>query len=102
MPIKNENGNVVLFLASHKDITKRKISGEVAEQDVVGKRRLETEQAEAFLLSLSISSFLGKTVEKGNHIYLLTPRVQPWVTQSFLTIDSMDRTLKCDHSLESC
>ena len=32
----------------------------------------------------------------------LTPRVKPWVIQSFLTIDSMDRTLKCDHSLESC
>ena len=32
----------------------------------------------------------------------LTPRVKPWVIQSFLTSDSMDRTLKCDHSLESC
>ena len=30
----------------------------------------------------------------------LTPRVKPWVIQSFLTFDSMDR--KCDHSLESC
>ena len=28
----------------------------------------------------------------------LTPRVK----QSFLTFDSMDRTLKCDHSLENC
>ena len=28
----------------------------------------------------------------------LTPRVKPWVIQSFLTFDSMDRTLKCDHS----
>ena len=34
VPIKNEKGNVVLFLASHKDITKRKISGEISEQDV--------------------------------------------------------------------
>lgn len=34
VPIKNEKGNVVLFLASHKDITKRKISGEFSEQDV--------------------------------------------------------------------
>ena len=33
VPIKNEKGNVVLFLASHKDITKRKISGEFSEQD---------------------------------------------------------------------
>ena len=32
----------------------------------------------------------------------LTPRVKPWVIQSFLTFDSMDRTLKCDHLLESC
>ena len=32
----------------------------------------------------------------------LTPRVKPWVIQSFLTFDSMDRTVKCDHSLESC
>ena len=31
----------------------------------------------------------------------LTPRVKPWVIQSFLTFDSMDRTLKCDHSMES-
>ena len=27
----------------------------------------------------------------------LTPRVKPWVTQSVLSFDSMDRTLKCDH-----
>ena len=32
----------------------------------------------------------------------LTPRVKPWMIQSFLSFDSMDRTLKCDHSLESC
>ena len=32
----------------------------------------------------------------------LTPIVKPWVIQSFLIFDSMDRTLKCDHSLESC
>ena len=32
----------------------------------------------------------------------LTPRVKPWVIQSFLTFESMYRTLKCDHSLESC
>ena len=31
-----------------------------------------------------------------------TPGVEPWVIQSFPTFDSMDRTLKCDHSLESC
>ena len=27
----------------------------------------------------------------------LTPRVKPWVIQSFLTFKPMDRTLKCDH-----
>ena len=27
----------------------------------------------------------------------LTPRLEPLVIQSFLTFDSMDRTLKCDH-----
>ena len=32
----------------------------------------------------------------------LTPRVKPCVIQTFLSFDSMDRTLKCDHSLESC
>ena len=32
----------------------------------------------------------------------LTPRVKPWMIQSFLTFDSMDTTVKCDHSLESC
>ena len=31
----------------------------------------------------------------------LTPRVKPWALQSFLTFDSMDRTLKCDHSLNA-
>ena len=36
------------------------------------------------------------------HLNPLTPRVKPWITQSFLTYDFMDTTLKCDHSLESC
>ena len=27
----------------------------------------------------------------------LTSRVKPWVKQSVLMFDSMDRTLKCDH-----
>ena len=30
-----------------------------------------------------------------------TLRVKPWVIQRFLTFDSMDRTLKCDHLLEA-
>ena len=37
-----------------------------------------------------------------NLINPLTSRVKPWMTQSFVTFESMDRTLKCDHSLESC
>ena len=32
----------------------------------------------------------------------LTPRVKPWVIKSLLTFDTVDKTLKCDHSLESC
>ena len=32
----------------------------------------------------------------------LTRRVKPWLIQSFLTFHSVDKTLKCDHSLESC
>ena len=32
---------------------------------------------------------------------VLTPRVKPWAMQSFLTFDSIDRTLKCDHSLKA-
>ena len=31
----------------------------------------------------------------------LAPRVKPLMIQSFVTFDSMDRTFKCDHSLES-
>ena len=32
----------------------------------------------------------------------LTIGVKLWVIQSFLTFDSIDKILKCDHSLESC
>ena len=32
----------------------------------------------------------------------LTHRVKLWAIQSFLTFDSTDRTLHCDHSLERC
>ena len=32
----------------------------------------------------------------------LTHRVKPWVIQSLVTFDSMNRTLKCNHLLESC
>ena len=35
------------------------------------------------------------------HINPLTPRVKPHVIKNFLTFDSMDRTLKCDHLLEA-
>ena len=30
------------------------------------------------------------------------PRVKPWLIQSFLTFDFMDRNIKFDNSLESC
>ena len=33
-------------------------------------------------------------------INLLTPRAKPWVIQRILAFDTMDKTLKCDHSLE--
>ena len=33
---------------------------------------------------------------------ILTLTVKPWLIQSFINLDSMDRRLKCDHSLESC
>ena len=32
----------------------------------------------------------------------LTPRVKPWVIQSFITFACMNRTLKSGDSLESC
>lgn len=37
VPIKNEKGNVVLFLVSHKDVTKRKLSGEVIHDEDQGE-----------------------------------------------------------------
>ena len=47
----------------------------------------------------------GWGVEEDNlplpHLNPLTPRVKPLVIKNFLTFDSMNRTLKCDHSLES-
>ena len=45
------------------------------------------------------SNALNFTVELFNPF---TPRVKSWVIQSFLTYDSMNRTLKCNHSLENC
>ena len=44
----------------------------------------------------------SRVFENFNPMHALTPRVKPTVIQSFLTFDSMDRTLECDHSLESC
>ena len=49
----------------------------------------------------NISCCINQT-EKVGALYPLTPRVKPWVIQSFLTFESMNRTLKWDHSLESC
>ena len=44
----------------------------------------------------------NKTKESHKLFNHLTPRVKLYMIQSFHTFDSMDRTLKCDHSLESC
>ena len=49
----------------------------------------------------AVNPIMGKPSGKYlNHSQ--TPRVKSWVIQSFLTFDSMYRTLKCDHSLERC
>ena len=34
-------------------------------------------------------------------VNVLTLSLPEWAIQSFLTFDSLDRTLKCDHSFES-
>ena len=53
--------------------------------------------------TLSVLALSLLTVQhKQNDLNPLTPRVKPWVIESFLSFDYMDRTLKCDHSLESC
>ena len=57
-----------------------------------GKAIRTAEKRSAFTDYLSEFEFL-------NHVNL---RVKPWVTQSFLTFDFVERTLKCDQSLESC
>ena len=46
--------------------------------------------------TLTLWKWEGKDVDPS------TPRLKPWVIQSFLTFDSMYRTLQCNHSLESC
>ena len=51
------------------------------------------------LTKLVVSSF---EVCFTSSISPLTPRVKPWVIQSLQTFDSMNRTVKCDHLLESC
>ena len=46
------------------------------------------------------SSFQLPRKRTGSLVNRLTPKVKPQVTQSFLPFHSMDRPLKCDHSLE--
>ena len=46
--------------------------------------------------------FEGSFVRGKDCLTSLTSRVKPWVIQRFLAFNSMDRTLKYDHSLESC
>ena len=42
------------------------------------------------------------SITSESEINPLTQTVKPGVIQGFLTFDSMYRTFKCDHSLESC
>ena len=71
--------------------------GEVKENPVLSELILDSTKIFSEVKCSFLSILLGV---KG--LTLLTPRVKPWVKQSFLAFDSMDRTLKCDHSLESC
>ena len=63
------------------------LSGELPDQDPRGA--LLREDREDLAACVVVSSFCP-----------LATAVKPWVIQSFLTFDPMDRTLKCDHSLE--
>ena len=56
----------------------------------------------AFQCMVTLYSIHRIKSESRATLTLFTPRVKPWVIQSCLTFDSMGRTLKCDHSLESC
>ena len=59
---------------------------ELTEQDSSVAQRLQSLYA-----GVCVSRFVVSLSKKPN-----------WVLQSFLTSDSMNRTLKCDHSLKSC
>ena len=50
-----------------------------------------------------INSFLccGINITATCYFNPLTLRVKPWMIQSFITFDSMDKNLKCHHSLKS-
>ena len=57
------------------------------------------------LCSLIVHSLSFKVSCNSTHVFTvifnpLTPRVNLWVVESFLTFDSMHRTLKCEHLLE--
>ena len=45
---------------------------------------------------------VGQPPSWASQVTPFTPRVKPCVIQRFLTVDSMYRTIKCDHSLKSC
>ena len=53
-------------------------------------------------IELLVQFFEARGPKKRRMSNPLTHRVKSWVIQSFLTFDSMVRTLKCDHSLDSC
>ena len=40
--------------------------------------------------------------DSGLMVKPLTPTVKPWMIKSLITFDSMDRTVQCDYSLDSC
>ena len=56
------------------------------------------------VLVIPVWQFTSPTGQKTFKEFLnpFTPRVKPCVMQNVLIFNSTDRTLKCDHSLESC
>ena len=84
-----------------KDSGKREKPGRVEQLEP----RIENRQNGGFICLLpQRKKMMNGSVDcdwKADSLYILfnplTPRVKPWVIQSFLTFDSMYRTLKCDH-----
>ena len=70
----------------------------------------KTKYPSIWVLLTKLLKYASNLKKKGNDESLnynaafndLTPRVKPLVIQTFISFDSMDRTLKCDHSLKRC